>query len=201
MWLLNHAQSKDIAVPASDSDGKLGSEDDIESKSRRPKRPFWSHPISICLISLLCLAVGFIGGETIQDNGLIAQLTAPRVLECKNAATRKEWRSLSGDEKSEYIGAVRCLLTKPSKMRMKGVLYDDFPYIHSQIGSYCKHCSVFVIFFTWSLYFFHTTNETSLYFTRQISRRRSTDTLRIFFPIHILFSTPVQFSLLTLRDQ
>jgi hypothetical protein len=145
MWLLNHARSKYIAVPASNSDGKLGSEDDIESRSRRPERPVWSHPISICLISLLCLAVGFIGGKKIQDNGLIAQLTAPRVSECKNPTTRKEWRSLSGDEKSEYIAAVRCLLTKPSKMRMEGVLYDDFPYVHSRIGGYCKHCSVFMI--------------------------------------------------------
>jgi hypothetical protein len=165
MWLLNHAQSKYIAVPASDSDGKFGSEDEIESKSRRPERPLWSRPISICLISLLCLVVGFTGGEMIQDNGLIAQLTAPLVSKCKNPTTRKEWRSLSGDEKGEYIGAVRCLLTKPSKMRTKGVLYDDFPYVHSQIGSYCKHCSVFVIVFTRSLYLFHTTNETSLYST------------------------------------
>ena len=142
MWSLNDARSKYIAVPASDSNDKFSSENEIESKSERSERQAWTRPFSICLVGLFCLAVGFAAGEKLQDNALIAQLTSPRVSRCKNPTTRREWRSLSSGEKEEYISAVRCLLTKPSKMRTKGVLYDDFPYVHSHIGSYCKHSSI-----------------------------------------------------------
>jgi hypothetical protein len=149
MWLLNHAQAKYVTVSTSDGGETFGAENETENKYRHLERPLWSLPISICLIALFCLAIGFTGGELLQDNGLIAKLTAPMVSNCKNPTTRKEWRSLSGDEKNEYISAVRCLLTKPSKVRTTGVLYDDFPYVHSRIGSYCKQYLQFPLFNKW----------------------------------------------------
>jgi len=58
----------------------------------------------------------------IQDVGLVSKLNPQQVSKCRNLPTGREWRSLSEAEKDEYIGAVRCLLTKPSKTRTEGVL-------------------------------------------------------------------------------
>ncbi|KAM0795969.1 hypothetical protein BDR22DRAFT_893659 [Usnea florida] len=68
---------------------------------------------------------------------------------CKEPPIRREWRSLTLDEKSEFIQAVNCLSTKPSRWGMNGTLYDDFALLHGSIGSWCHRSASF---FPWHRY-------------------------------------------------
>lgn len=58
---------------------------------------------------------------------------APRA--CTSPGQRREWRSLSTAEQEEYISAVKCLATKPSRLNLTSTLYDDFPYVHNELNS------------------------------------------------------------------
>ncbi|CAJ2509338.1 Uu.00g143640.m01.CDS01 [Anthostomella pinea] len=53
---------------------------------------------------------------------------------CTEPASRPEWRTLPDDTKAEYISAVKCLTTKPSRIGLDTTLYDDFPYVHAQLN-------------------------------------------------------------------
>jgi tyrosinase len=57
---------------------------------------------------------------------------------CKEGAIRKEWRALTTPEKHEYLAAVQCLKTQPSRLGLNHTLYDDFPFVHSHVGEYGK---------------------------------------------------------------
>jgi hypothetical protein len=51
-------------------------------------------------------------------------------------STRREWRTLTLLERHEYLDAVRCLKTRPSRLGLNHTLYDDFPWIHYHVGEY-----------------------------------------------------------------
>lgn len=57
---------------------------------------------------------------------------------CKEAAIRREWRSLTLRERTEFIQGVNCLSTKPSSWGLNGTLYDDYALLHGRIGSWCS---------------------------------------------------------------
>lgn len=57
---------------------------------------------------------------------------------CHHPVIRREWRSLSVEEKDDYLDAVRCLRDIPSRIGQSQSLYDDFPWIHYRIGDYCE---------------------------------------------------------------
>jgi hypothetical protein len=61
---------------------------------------------------------------------------------CDAISLRKEWRTLALHQKHEYIGAVQCLKTRPSKLGQNHSLYDDFPWVHSLVGEYGESLSV-----------------------------------------------------------
>ena len=54
---------------------------------------------------------------------------------CQRPTTRREWRTLSEPEQLDYVMAVKCLATRPSKLRNNGTLYDDFPWVHKHSSS------------------------------------------------------------------
>ena len=89
------------------------------------------------ILSTICLATGFALCLLIYQP---FQRHTPdqKHTTCTSPATRLEWRSLSRDQKQNYLQAVQCLKTKPSRIFGNQTLYDDFPYIHIQIGDYCK---------------------------------------------------------------
>lgn len=68
-----------------------------------------------------------------QDTGSVA--SARPSLFCQQASIRREWRTLTLDEQQNYVRAVRCLATKPSKLNENGTLYDDFPWVHKHTSS------------------------------------------------------------------
>ena len=54
---------------------------------------------------------------------------------CTNPTVRKSWRTLSNDEKMNYIKAVQCLATRPSFINANSTIYDDFTYMHILSGN------------------------------------------------------------------
>jgi hypothetical protein len=61
-------------------------------------------------------------------------VTSSTASSCIHSGVRKEWRTLSSNEKQSYISAVQCLSTKPSKLSTNTTLYDDFGYVHTVVG-------------------------------------------------------------------
>lgn len=103
--------------------------------------------ICVFLAILVCLTTMFTYGLFRQNKLIFAifgDYSDPSS-RCINPPARQEWRSLSQSEKNNYISAVLCLKTKPSRVRSGGTLYDDFPFQHKLIGGYCKSCSVSAI--------------------------------------------------------
>ena len=61
------------------------------------------------------------------------------VWSCQKPRVRREWRVLEESERTEYLEAVKCLLTKPSKLRNSGSLYDDFAWVHKHLTTSSKY--------------------------------------------------------------
>lgn len=108
--------------------------------------------LSISVLILLCLGIGFLAGYYIHHVSLgdahslyeklriiantvdYSPVNSMPARKCENPSVRREWRSLSQDEKQNYIDAVNCLAKLPSIIRENGTLYDDFPWVHNQIS-------------------------------------------------------------------
>ncbi|KAH7184575.1 uncharacterized protein B0J16DRAFT_397919 [Fusarium flagelliforme] len=71
---------------------------------------------------------------------------------CETAPKRVEWRQMDESARKQYIDAVRCLTTKPSRIGLDTTLYDDFPYIHSQLDQKIHSVASFL---PWHRYFVH----------------------------------------------
>jgi hypothetical protein len=65
-------------------------------------------------------------------------VTSSSASSCIHSGVRKEWRTLSSNEKQSYISAVQCLSRKPSKLSTNTTLYDDFGYVHTIVGHTSK---------------------------------------------------------------
>jgi len=121
---------------------------------------------AICL-----LASGFIVGRLFNKLSLSPMSHGGQAIRCTGPQVRHEWRSLSTEEKHDYIRAVRCLHSTPSRIRPNGTLYDDYPYAHARHGKHCgqqsplagdsRVCLTFVLahnaapFLPWHRYFLH----------------------------------------------
>ncbi|KAJ1301572.1 hypothetical protein OPQ81_008820 [Rhizoctonia solani] len=71
---------------------------------------------------------------------------------CIKPAVRKEWRSLTQDQRDQFHKAVKCLQSKPStfEVDVSKNLFDDFSYVHYTINRTIHHVSSF---FPWHRYF------------------------------------------------
>ncbi|KAH6695254.1 hypothetical protein F5X68DRAFT_186745 [Plectosphaerella plurivora] len=47
---------------------------------------------------------------------------------------RKEWRSLSTEEKKDYLDAFQCMIDSPSAIGLNGSLYNDMSWVHNLIA-------------------------------------------------------------------
>ncbi|KAF3063763.1 Tyrosinase [Daldinia childiae] len=83
-----------------------------------------------------------------------ASITPPRspAVTCENPTIRKEWRSLSSDERDSYISAVHCLAKQPSKLGLDTTQYDDFPFVHNALNDDIHFVASFL---PWHRYFVH----------------------------------------------
>ncbi|KAF7919615.1 hypothetical protein EAE99_008467 [Botrytis elliptica] len=132
---------------------------DIESEDKneralqgRPLRP----PKLLCAVVLgaLVLGIAFFSGVIFENHFLRHQALDPyqNRERCSNPSTRREWRSFSAAEKVNYLDAVQCLRETPSRLHSDYSLYDDFPWVHTNIGNYSHNAAAFV---AWHRYFLH----------------------------------------------
>lgn len=91
-------------------------------------------PLALC-IGILCMILGLGAVVLFQHKG---DSRAPASTACTNPTIRREWRDLSDTEKGDYIQAVQCLRSSPSRLGLNQTLYDDFPYVHSRNGEACE---------------------------------------------------------------
>lgn len=95
--------------------------------------------LATTILVLSCFGVGFLGGEFIQDHGLLARLREPTKVDstCIEPPFRREWRSLSRREKTDYLDAVSCLFSTPSRLsnNVSNALYHDFSHMHAFSGN------------------------------------------------------------------
>ncbi|ETS76328.1 hypothetical protein PFICI_11715 [Pestalotiopsis fici W106-1] len=75
---------------------------------------------------------------------------------CVAPAERKEWRSLPDTEKANYISAVKCLSTRPSKIGLSTSLYEDFPWVHAKLNSYVHFVASFLPWHRWFVHLYET---------------------------------------------
>ncbi|KAF2869473.1 hypothetical protein BDV95DRAFT_547863 [Massariosphaeria phaeospora] len=68
------------------------------------------------------------------------------------AAVRREWRTMARAERNDYIAAVQCLTTQPSRVYTNGSLYDDFPRVHQATAPTAHKAAPFL---PWHRYFVH----------------------------------------------
>ncbi len=90
--------------------------------------------LALCA-AVLCVVLGFGGGILVKQQ---TDANSQAAMACSNPVIRREWRELSDAEKNDYIAAVQCLRSSPSKLGLNQTLYDDFPYVHSRNGEACE---------------------------------------------------------------
>ncbi|KAF2749222.1 monooxygenase [Sporormia fimetaria CBS 119925] len=71
---------------------------------------------------------------------------------CANPIVRREWRAMHESQQQDYLRAVKCLKTIPSRLGKDHTLYDDFPYVHSRTGKKIHDAAPFL---AWHRYFLH----------------------------------------------
>lgn len=136
---------------------------DVEPKSSQYQRrsSIWSWKIGagITISVIAVLLIGLLGADILGFNSITIEepptedtpLPATEEAGCQ---PRREWRTLSDNEKQDYISAVLCLRDATSTLAPSSnhTAYDDFPWIHSHVG-YATHNSA--PFLPWHRYFLH----------------------------------------------
>lgn len=83
------------------------------------------------------LGLGLLGLTTLVFVALsIAGVEKPHDQQplCSKPSIRREWRTLTDSEKRGYITAVQCLQSTPSQMKVNASRFDDYPWIHQNVG-------------------------------------------------------------------
>ncbi|KAK0388453.1 hypothetical protein NLU13_4697 [Sarocladium strictum] len=131
------SQQQYAHVPSSEDKYDAGS---AEKASRRPPGPSVSRYTKIAaliasaIVALVAaFALGYASGYRTSDDA-IANPTVQASSNCTEPLIRKEWRSLSRDEKKNYLEAFQCFIDSPSHLGMNGSLYDDFSWAHNLVA-------------------------------------------------------------------
>ena len=119
----------------------IDDEKDVENRKHIPNRETGSQVLRLSLVlwtALVCVVLGFSGGFLVKQKIDTHDTKSLTSTACTEPVIRREWRTLSDAEKSDYIGAVQCLRNSPSRLGLNQTLYDDFPYVHSRNGEACE---------------------------------------------------------------
>lgn len=130
-------------IPFSDNESSLRFDEELPTHPKGHKSVQTRFLLTVKSLYLISLGVllGIIVGAVLWENQLLPLYqeaptsTSSRAnpKSCTSPSVRREWRTLSSAEKKEYISAVRCLARTPGEMS-NGTLYDDFPWVHSQVA-------------------------------------------------------------------
>ncbi|KAH8804897.1 hypothetical protein F5884DRAFT_859514 [Xylogone sp. PMI_703] len=117
------------------------------------QRTLLRHIVLIPIVAVVFFAGISLGILLNLERAPSSELTvSPQPTRCSNPVVRKEWRSLSTQEKDVYLGAVKCLGRVPSVVNPNSTLHDDFAWIHSRIGKNSHNSAAFL---AWHRYFIH----------------------------------------------
>ncbi|EGP86379.1 unnamed protein product [Zymoseptoria tritici ST99CH_1A5] len=123
------------------------------SRTSSRKAQYW---FPVLILALTCLGTGFLAGEFIQDHNLLARLNldALATSQCTAPSFRREWRSLSSEEKIAYTDGVKCMLSRGSKHEQNASagIYHDFTRIHA---THAKAVHGAAAFLPWHRYMLH----------------------------------------------
>lgn len=146
----DHVPTSD-AEASSDSGLLLG-----EKRLQVPtERPWWKF---VKIAGLICATVlGVLGIFALgYTSGYHEAAEFPSIATAGQASStctkpyfRREWRSLSTDEKKEYMDAFQCFIDSPSVLGLNGSLYNDFSWVHNLIAHSSE--SVVVLSRSWEL--------------------------------------------------
>ena len=106
----------------------LPSDPAIEEGIQRPVRRHWLGKLAVCILALLCFISLSLAFFLVSRHWPVADAVSPA--QCQPTVFRREWRSLSSEERKQYIQAVQCLARTPSSLGLNHSLYEDFPYVH-----------------------------------------------------------------------
>ncbi|KAE8351279.1 hypothetical protein BDV28DRAFT_162473 [Aspergillus coremiiformis] len=87
---------------------------------------------------------------------------------CENPPVRREWRSLTESERTDFTQAIICLANRPSQWQQNGSIYDDFAILHGGIGSWCHRSASFLPWHRYTLVVFENTLREQCGFKGQI---------------------------------
>jgi len=120
----------------------------LKTKRLAGLRPLGWMQVSGGLLFLVAISIAFSRRYSFANQSISNWIYST----CTSPVIRREWRNFSEKEKDEYFRAVHCLRTKPSILGTNHSLYDDFGYIHIQIGEYAHETAGFL---AWHRYFIH----------------------------------------------
>ncbi|KAF2237624.1 putative tyrosinase [Viridothelium virens] len=134
--------------PLEGSNGATSKSDNpIEFTPPRKRRSSFWLLLCVMISSIIIVlgAIAFVGFKGSSHSSVVKV--------CSDLSTRHEWRSLSQDEKRNYLLSVKCLKSKPSRLGFQNQsLYDDFPYLHSRQGEQTHYTAAFL---SWHRWFIH----------------------------------------------
>ena len=110
---------------------------------------FFSLSISILILGLAFFYLAYVLRRPIT--GLFPTRNTAAVGPCHEPTIRREWRTLSDDEKLEYISAAKCLTEIPSLIGLNGTAHDDFAFVHMAVGEHSKSAFSTIISYPISL--------------------------------------------------
>ncbi|OBR08534.1 Monooxygenase [Colletotrichum higginsianum IMI 349063] len=120
-------QDYDLLLP-----GERDPRDAFSNPSRGSRRSPWELTKWTLLVGI-SLIVGSVSIASLFDQ--ISFSRRGRFPTCNRPVVRREWRALTPDERTHFTDAVKCLSSVPSTRGLHGSLYDDFAFLHLQLGS------------------------------------------------------------------
>ena len=110
-------------------------DDDVNKNKLKASQKMSGHSLMVLWTALSCLAVGIACAVAFS---VIVRHDPKAHTACENPPHRLEWRTLTAQQKQNYLAAVLCLKEIPSRLGMNHSLWDDFPWVHALIGGYCE---------------------------------------------------------------
>jgi hypothetical protein len=90
--------------------------------------------VGLVAVFALGYASGYRSGGNTSEAPPAQTPAAEASSNCTEPLIRKEWRSLSKEEKKGYLDAFQCFIDSPSQLGMNGSLYDDFSWAHNLVA-------------------------------------------------------------------
>lgn len=100
----------------------------------RSRKALFALGLALVVISMMNLGLNMTTYYRARDDPLQEPPLSISRSSCRTPGIRREWRTLGPLERGNYISAVQCLSTKPSRLNINATLYDDFGYVHARVA-------------------------------------------------------------------